>query len=180
MRLMTRTIVLMLFVACPAGLSAQVVANDPPTSAVEGDSASMPLKPHASADREAGKTSDGLRTVVTVGGSLAVVLGVFFLVAWFMRRASPGGTGTLPAEVFEVLGRAPLASHQQAQLLRCGNKLLLVAIGGSGTSIIAKTLTEITDPQEVAHLVHLCRPTHGNGSSKTYRQAARQTGGRDG
>ena len=45
----------------------------------------------------------------------------------------PTRMGTLPAEVFEVLGRAPLANRQQAMMLRCGNKLLLVSAGVAGT-----------------------------------------------
>jgi len=31
--------------------------------------------------------------------------GLFFVFAWAMRRASPGGSTVLPAEVVEVLGR---------------------------------------------------------------------------
>jgi flagellar biogenesis protein FliO len=178
MRYLSQIIVLMLLAVSPALSSAQV-ANDPPTSAVESDAASMPLKPHAPVDLEASKKSDGLQTLVTVGGSLAVVLGVFFLIVWFMRRASPGGMGILPAEVFETLGRAPLANHQQVQLVRCGGKLLLIALGGSGAGAQAKTLAEISDPQEVDHLVGLCRRARGSGSPKTHRPATRQTGGRD-
>ena len=55
------------------------------------------------------------------------MLGIFFLVVWLLRRASPRGPAALPGEAFEVLGRAPLANRQQAHLLRCGNKLLLVS-----------------------------------------------------
>ena len=53
----------------------------------------------------------------------------------------------------ELLGRAPLAGRQTMQLIRVGNRLLLVALSASG----AETLTEITDPVEVEHLAGLCR-----------------------
>ena len=177
------TIGLILFGTYPVGLSAQVVSTDTPTStaaaaAWEAES-SMPLKQHAPTDRQdTEKPTDGLQTLVTVGGSLAVVLGVFFLIVWLLRRASPGGTGTLPGEVFEVLGRAPLTHHQQVQLVRCGDKLLLVAVGAAGAGPSASTLTEITDPNQVDRLTGLCRQTRGGSSSKTFRQVLRQVGGR--
>jgi flagellar biogenesis protein FliO len=101
---------------------------------------------------EPGKKPDGTPSLVAVFGSLALVLGIFFALVWMLRRASPGA-GVLPAEVFEVLGRAPLANRQQAHLLRCGNKLLLVSTGAAGT----EPLTEITDPSEVERLTNLCR-----------------------
>jgi flagellar biogenesis protein FliO len=163
MSLTLRTIILMLFIAVPFGMTAEARAYDAPgslvyaaASAVEGNSISMPLKPPGPTDREVDKPN-GLRTAMTVGGSLAVVLGVFFLVVWLMRRTSSGGVGTLPAEVLEMMGRAPLAGHQQVQLIRFGGKILLVAIGSSGAGSSAQTLTEITDPKEIERLVGLCR-----------------------
>ena len=81
------------------------------------------------------------------------MLGIFFALVWVLRRASPPGAALLPTEAFEVLGRAPLANRQQAHLLRCGNKLLLISAGAAG----AEPLTEITDPAEVDRLTELCR-----------------------
>ena len=122
--------------------------------------------------RRPSKPPGGLQSVTTVGGSLAVVLGIFFLIVWLLRRASPGGLGILPAEAFEVLGRAPLANRQQVHLLRCGNKLLLVAVAGAGAG--AKTLTEITDPAEVDRLAGLCRQARPGSPAATFRQVFRQ------
>jgi flagellar biogenesis protein FliO len=143
------------------------------TDSAETASSPLPLKPRASANHaETGERPGGLRSVVTVGGSLAVVLGIFFLIVWVLRRASPSGSGTLPAEAFEVLGRAPLANRQQVHLLRCGNKLLLVAVGAAGAT--TKTLTEITDPVEVDRLVGLCRQARPASPAATFRQVFRQ------
>ncbi len=129
-----------------------------------------PLKPHTPASHaEADRPAGGVRSLITVGGSLTAVLGLFFLVVWMLRRASPRGPGALPPEAFEMLGRAALASHQQVHLLRCGNKLLLVSVTATG----AKTLTEISDPAEVDRLVGLCRPTRSGGTA-SFRQALRQ------
>ena len=47
-----------------------------------------------------------LTAFVTVGGSLAIVLGLFLVVAWAMRKAAPRGSMVLPREVFDILGRA--------------------------------------------------------------------------
>jgi len=116
----------------------------------------------------------GLPSVVTVGGSLAVVLGIFFLVAWGMRRAAPPGSVMLPGEVFEVLGRAPVASRQQVHLLRCGAKLLLVSVTPEG----AETLTEITDPIEVDRLAGLCQQARPNSATAAFRQVFGQFSGR--
>ena len=136
-----------------------------------------PLKPPAPAGHAlAYNPLGGVRSLITVGGSLTAVLGLFFLVAWMLRRASPRRAAALPPEVFETLGRAALASHQQVHLLRCGNKLLLVSLSATG----AETLTEVTDPTEVERLVGLCRQTRGGGSPATFRQAMRQAEQRHG
>ena len=63
------------------------------------------------------------------------------------------GARHLPADVVSVLGRVPLAARQFAELLRVGNKLVLVSLTPTG----AETLTEVTDPAEVDRLVGLCQ-----------------------
>jgi flagellar biogenesis protein FliO len=133
-------------------------------------SLSPPKLRSSTAQTEPAKAPGGIQSVATVGGSLAVVLGIFFLVVWVLRRAAPQGFGTLPGEVFEVLGRAALANRQQVHLLRCGNKLLLVCVTATGTG----TLSEITDPAEVDRLAGLCRQARSNGAATAFRQVFRQ------
>lgn len=187
MHALTPAIGLILLVACPAGLPAQVVSEDRrATEAVAAHDAAaasdfssrtnpsssgaepLPLKPRAS-DGHAGpgKQADGLQSLTTIGGSLAVVLGIFFAIVWMLRRASPKGFGTLPAEVFEVLGRAPLANHQQVHLLRLGNKLLLVSVAAAGG---ASALAEITDSAEIERLDDLCRQARPSSPTAALRQ----------
>lgn len=134
--------------------------------APRGSQAPLPLPPPGSSGRTQQGPRGGLGSVVTVASSLALVLGVFFLVAWGMRRAAPAGGTALPGEVFEVLGRAPMASRQQVYLLRCGNKLVLVSVTAAG----AETLTEITQPAEVDRLAGLCRQAHPNSATAAFRQ----------
>ncbi len=116
-----------------------------------------------------GKASP-LGATITVGGSLAIVLGLFFIVAWVVRKTAPRGSLVLPKEVFDVLGRAPLGARQQVQLLRCGNKLLLVSITPTG----AETLTEVTDPLEVDRIAGICRQAHPKGAATAFRQVFQQ------
>ena len=87
----------------------------------------------------------------------------------------------MPREVVEVLGRAPLADHKQMQLLRLGNKLVLVAISQTGTD----TLAEITEPTEVDRLTGLCYQRHPHSSTvafekvfKSFETPARRKPGR--
>jgi flagellar biogenesis protein FliO len=107
---------------------------------------------------------------VSVGASLAVVLGLFLLGAWVLRRSMPAGAPRLPSEVVEVLGRTPLGTRQQAHLLRVGNKLVLVSLTPGG----AETITEVTDPVEVDRLAGLCRATQTNSSSDSFRSVLQQ------
>ncbi|HUY36999.1 MAG TPA: flagellar biosynthetic protein FliO [Pirellulales bacterium] len=107
-------------------------------------------------------------SLVTGLASLAVVLGLFFTVAWAMRRGMPAGAATLPRQAVEVLGRTSLAGRQYAHLVRCGNKILLVYLAPG----VAETLTEITDPAEVDRLADLCRrqpPTSAGASFRRIR-----------
>ena len=115
----------------------------------------------------------GLTSLMTMGGSLATVLGLFLVVAWAMRRSAPRGSVLLPDEVVEMLGRAPLTCRQQVHLLRCGNKLLLVCVTPSGV----ETLTEVTDPEEVDRLAGLCRQAHPDSATNAFRQVLQQFSG---
>jgi len=96
-------------------------------------------------------------------GGLAVVIGIALAAAWTLKKMQPAGAERLPAEVVESLGRVPLVAGQQMHLVRCGAKLLLLSVTAQG----AKTLTEITDPAEVARMTELCRPaTTGKGAAR--------------
>jgi len=134
------------------------------------------LSPPRTADSQSpANVRFGLPLVVTVGGSLAVVLGVFFLIAWAVRSAAPRGLTLLPSEVVEVLGRAPLAGRQQLHLLRCGKKLILVSVTPAG----AETLAEISDPEEVDRLAGLCQQARPNSATAAFRQVLRQLAGQN-
>ncbi len=93
-----------------------------------------------------------MESFTTAGAGLAIVVGLFLVCAWMLRRNGPKPTSPLPREAVAVLGRVPLAARNFAHLLQVGNKLVLVAITPDGVAPI----TEITDPVEVQRLRGLC------------------------
>ncbi|MBS0208095.1 MAG: flagellar biosynthetic protein FliO [Planctomycetes bacterium] len=125
------------------------------------------------ADEEAATRASGAPSLTTVGASMAIVLGLFFISAWVLRRSMPAGAPALPREVVEVLGRTPLSGRQHAHLLRLGNKLVLVSLSVGG----AETIAEVTDPVEVDRLAGLCKSTQSNSSSDAFRRVFQQFAG---
>jgi flagellar biogenesis protein FliO len=137
------------------------------------------LKPRGEKPSSNGEQRGGARPMsaassfLTGLASLAIVLGLFFFAAWVMRRGLALGAAPLPSEVVEVLGRTALVGRQNAHLVRCGNKLLLVFLAAG----VAKTLTEIDDPSEVERLTVICRRNRSPGTGPSFRQALQQIGG---
>jgi flagellar protein FliO/FliZ len=148
--------------------------NGPPQSAVGYPAAAAPPVQRSSDRRmplspPSGKAEALPHVLPTVAwpvvvGSLGGVIGLFLIVAWCLKRGAPRAGGRLPREVVEVLGRAPLAEHKQMQLLRLGNKLILIAVTQTGTD----TLAEITDPVEVDRLTGLCYQGHPHSSTMAF------------
>jgi flagellar biogenesis protein FliO len=149
-----------------AGTSPAAAPSSPPPPS----ESAAPLGLGSHNDKNAVGKRSSLSAILTVGGSLAVVLGLFFVVAWAMRKSAPRGSLLLPKEVFDILGRAPLGARQQVQLLRCGSKLLLVSITPNGT----ETLTEVTDPLEVDRIAGICQQAHPKSTTLAFRQVFQQ------
>lgn len=111
-----------------------------------------------------------LESVYTTISALAIVIGLLFLCVWLLRRGARKTATALPADVVSVLGRTPLAARQSAELVRVGNKLVLISLTPTG----AKTLTEVTDPAEVDRLVGLCRQHDPHSTTKAFEQVFHQ------
>jgi flagellar biogenesis protein FliO len=124
------------------------------------------------------KIANAITPLISVFGSLLIVIGVFFILVLFLKKVSPKGNRLLPKEAFEDLGRAMLTQKIQLHLLRLGNRLLLVSITPDGVSPI----TEITDPDEVVPLLGLCRQLDSNSSTEFFRKtlSSFSTGGTSG
>lgn len=125
----------------------------------------LALPPRKAAAERTRATSPA-RALVTTATSLGVVSGLFLLLIWFQRRTSVGRSAFLPGEVVQTLGRVPLAGRQEMHLVRVGNKLLLLAV----TANSAETLTEITDPAEIARLSGICQQNEPGSISASFRE----------
>ena len=123
----------------------------------------------AKAKNQPASTQDAIKRMI---GSLAVVLGSFFVLVWFIKRKKTGANHALSEQVIEVLGQMPMNGRQQMQLMRIGSKLLLLYL----TPNSAQTLTEITDPLEVERLSAQCRSRSESSISSSFRQVLEQMG----
>lgn len=104
---------------------------------------------------------------ITVTSSLAVVLGLFAALVWMTRRFGSRGInqGALSGEVLQNLGTTPIDPRTRVTLLRCGNRILVLAQTATGV----QPLAEITDPEEVRHLTATCLGDAGRSFVSTLR-----------
>jgi flagellar biogenesis protein FliO len=101
--------------------------------------------------------------------ALAIVLGLFFICVWGLRRGARKSIRVLPNTVVAVLGRVSIAPKQFAELLRVGNKLVLVAQTPDGP----RPLAEVTDPAEVDRLMGLCQQAAPHSTSQDFDRVFR-------
>lgn len=160
---------------------ATTVAEPPPAAPRDGRRLAPPtrggLAPgHTRPDKSSqllpsfGVPLDSIYTMLT---ALAMVVGLFLLCAWALRRGARSPSAVLPNEVVTVLGRVPLAARQFAQLLRVGNKLVLVSVTATG----AETLAEVTDPAEVDRLLGICQQHDPRSTTREFESVFRQLAG---
>ncbi len=160
--------------------SGQERKSSPAKSAVEVEtktalpSRKLPPRSSASAAGKKGAPmpSSTNKALTTVVSGLAIVIGLFLVFVWLTKRTTPKSMLSLPGEVVEVLGRAPLNSKQQMQLVRLGNRLLLLAMSTDS----AETLAEISDPDEVERLTAICKQNAPGSVTDTFRQVLAELG----
>ncbi|MCD0458384.1 FliO/MopB family protein [Roseiconus lacunae] len=100
--------------------------------------------------------ADGnFRPLVTTASALAIVLAIFGGLVWVSRKYGGGAKvgGTMPEDVFRVLGGASLDARTQVRFLRVGNKVLVIGQAQTGDPV---TLSEIDDPDEVERITARC------------------------
>jgi len=107
-----------------------------------------------------------LTQILSVGSTLLIVIAIFFILAIFLRKVSPQSSRPLPKEAFECLGRYCLTQKHQVQLLRLGNRIILVSVMPDSVN----TLAEITDPDEAVTLLGLCRRLDTNSATEMFRK----------
>ncbi|MDR3182189.1 MAG: flagellar biosynthetic protein FliO [Planctomycetaceae bacterium] len=107
-----------------------------------------------------------LSPMISVAGSLIIVVSLFFLIAILFKKVSPKGSRPLPKEAFENLGRTYITAKQQLQLLRLGNRLILVSVTPDGVSPVS----EVTDSDEVLSLLGMCRRLDSNSATALFQK----------
>lgn len=156
-------------VVSPIGFDAEVApkasTDASATADGDGDEAKrlLPPKPEPG---EALKSSAGQFPYAATFGSLAAVLGAFFIFVWFQKRGGKRGSGALPPEVVEPLGTVPFVSRQALHVVRFGSKILLINVTPGGS----ETLAEIDDPREAERILALCRRHRPDALGRTFRE----------
>jgi flagellar biogenesis protein FliO len=137
----------------------RLVENTSLTSPEQSAAQSFPsLMPNSGPSNESSPESTpkpgSSSPLITVSSSLAVVLGLFAALIWATRKfgARGGGNKNIPKEVFQTLGSTSIDPRTQVSLLRCGQRILILARTNNGVH----PLGEITDKDEVRHLIATC------------------------
>ena len=131
----------------PAGASKSV--GSARQAAARTAETALPLKRPNNAG---GSSFSGSGALWRTLGVLSLSIAALLAASWWFKRFAPHQATAIPSEVVEVLGRTSLGLRQQAQVVRFGDKLLLVAVGAAGCDTIAA----IDDPAEVRRLTALC------------------------
>jgi flagellar biogenesis protein FliO len=136
------------------------------------DASRGPIQPAGAASRRLAEFGVPTQSISTTLTALTIVIGAFLLFMWALKRGGrrKAGRNALPSDVVSVLGRVPLAARQFAELLRVGNKLVLISLTPTG----AETLTEVTDPAEVDRLVGLCQQGNPFSTTRAFEQVFQQ------
>lgn len=108
----------------------------------------------------------------SIAASLLVVVGLFLIFAWVGKKNMKPGGGRLSKEIIQVLGKSQLSGKQQLELVRVGQKLLLLCVTPNGV----ETLTEITEPGEVERLLAIVRQDSPGSMTATFQDVLSQMG----
>jgi flagellar biogenesis protein FliO len=119
-----------------------------------------------------GLASANMKPLVTTGVSLGLVLAIFCAIVWFSKKSGGRANKALPSEIVELLGVTAITPKQQMQLVRLGNKILLLSLTQQGVQPIG----EVTDNEEVARICAICQTNRPNSMSNTFRQVLNQMG----
>lgn len=168
----------------PANLSLEQSDEEAKLSPAAAQTESLPLGRAARSSLEGIKSSDagaatsGVGWWAQTGAALVLVVGLILALKWgaqrLARRASGiawqmGPAGRAPSGVLEVLGRYPVARGQSLVLLKMDRRVLLLGQTAAGFS----TLSEVSDPEEVASLLIKTRDDEGASMAARFNELLR-------
>lgn len=108
----------------------------------------VPTRSDRSESSQHPSSMNGKSQLMDVGVKLGIVVGVFLIVMILMSKKTD--SSAIPKEAIEVLGRVPFSGKQALQLVRFGQKLVLVESSANGL----KPISEMTDPVEVQNMLN--------------------------
>ena len=115
-------------------------------------------------------TSNGVSEAVRMLGALTVVVGLAFAAKWWLRRS--GIATRMQGGAFEIVARHSVGRGQNILLVRFGPRLLCVEQARDGL----RTLSELTDPAQVAAAMADARGGDGNRGPSSASVAAQFRG----
>lgn len=164
-------IALVVLGAC-VGTGVGALADPPNESRPIGRPAAVTLEKN---EPQAASGSTWVRTAASLGGVIALIVGISAGVRALAKRGggglltSLGAGGKAPSGVLEVLGRFPVGRGATLVLLKLDRRVLLVCQNASRSGGGAmNTLTEITDPEEVASILLRSRDADGETMAKRF------------
>lgn len=168
------TVVALAMVAMVAMITTCLVRADPPVApgpeSVQIDASVTPAALVTGLERAADDARPGPVSLGPAAGTAAspprstrplpdwkllAAMGAAFAALAGYRLFSTRRGATLPSDVFEVLGEAPLGGQQSVRVVRFGPRTLLVGVSAAG----CQTLAELTDPQATDRIAAACRGT---------------------
>ncbi len=115
----------------------------------------LPLPPRANVREAATEarthSTSNSASVWTTVIALGSIVGVLTLIGRWIKPYVGAPRG-LPLEALELLGRRQIEPKVAVHLVRCGGRVLVLGVSSDGV----RTLSEITDPQEVERLTETC------------------------
>lgn len=142
---------------------------------------------HESAALAGGRDSTGIgmsRTLGALVGVVGIMLVLFMGMRWLGNKrggliASLGAGGRAPSGIVEVLARYPVARTQRLVVLRIGRRVVVCCqtSGGRASQGGMTTLTELTDPEEVASLLRTVRDIDGTNNAAVFKKALKTAEG---
>lgn len=107
--------------------------------AVKSEAKAAPSVVPALYEEPLGPRRDLRTSITTVVSSLAIVLGLFAVFLWVLRRAGVAQIGDARSgRLVEVLERLPLTASQQLHVVRFGERVVLVSASMSGTTALSE------------------------------------------
>lgn len=133
---------------------AAISLQSPSEPTADQPSQGRALRPAPGSDGAEATKRSAAMPLVTIGSSLAVVLGLFAALVWVSKKSgvAAGRSGTLPDTALRLLGQKSLGTAGSIALVRCGQRVLVVGLSSAGM----QPLSEITDAEEVRNLETLC------------------------